>query len=315
MPTIQAVIRHKMGSFRMGRQETRAEADAAEMESAAAERVIKRLRDLESCPTDVFIQNLKAYTASAARSAFGGLLRKSAPGRYRLAGKLKAALDRANGLAIWEKDCREIVGYAVWEGKATASPGRLQELLARPAEAVEAACQPASAKDLATADLICKVLDWLGGPVEFDRLLSALYIALPSQDLVRDQGAEDERPEPAAAGASAEHVLSERSKLEWAWPQILELSLNQRRALLLNAQDSKGDSALLLIAVTLRLSPEELAEALELSVEELCQLACRLPLEDKEIAVLLGVRVDQVIGLRKAAREKLERRKSKIDEM
>ena len=52
----------------------------------------------------------------------------------------------------------------------------------------------------------------------------------------------------------------------------------------------------------------DIARTLGMSAETLAQIWPRLPYEAAEVAVLLGVSRQQVINLRKAARERLARR-------
>jgi hypothetical protein len=53
---------------------------------------------------------------------------------------------------------------------------------------------------------------------------------------------------------------------------------------------------------------EQIAEALEFPLEEFLELWNKLPLDDATIAEFLGATRQQVINLRKCARERLERR-------
>ena len=58
----------------------------------------------------------------------------------------------------------------------------------------------------------------------------------------------------------------------------------------------------------------QVADALGWTQAELGALWERLPIEDNEIAELLGATRQQVINLRKVARERLERRMRAMDE-
>jgi hypothetical protein len=57
-------------------------------------------------------------------------------------------------------------------------------------------------------------------------------------------------------------------------------------------------------------SIRQIAAALEIAVETFAGLWKRLPLEDREIASLLGVTRQKVINMRLAARQRLARRTS-----
>jgi hypothetical protein len=102
--------------------------------------------------------------------------------------------------------------------------------------------------------------------------------------------------------------LEQRAHLEWVWTEVKALPLRQRRALLLNLCDDPGEGVAALIPVTGLASVEGVAQLLELSVEEFRAIWDDLPLDDLAIAGLLGVSRQQVINLRRAARERLNRR-------
>jgi hypothetical protein len=103
-------------------------------------------------------------------------------------------------------------------------------------------------------------------------------------------------------------VVEQRAEIGQLWAEIGQLRLGQRTALLLNlrvAGDGNGLDLLRRIGVA---TPRRIAEALEMPAEELAELWNDLPLDDHAIAQRLGVTRQQVINLRKAARERLERR-------
>ena len=103
-------------------------------------------------------------------------------------------------------------------------------------------------------------------------------------------------------------------KLSWISEPILrsygldlELPLRQRVALLLALRDSKVVDYLRLPLIQIA-SIRQIAETLSMPAEQFATLWNQLPLEDAAIAELLGVTRQQVINLRKSARERLWRR-------
>ena len=95
---------------------------------------------------------------------------------------------------------------------------------------------------------------------------------------------------------------------ERLWKEIRELPPRQAAALLLNLRDGQGRNAAILLPLTGIATLREMAAAVELPPEKLAALWGRLPLEDTALAGLLGVTRQQVINLRKSARERLARR-------
>jgi hypothetical protein len=95
------------------------------------------------------------------------------------------------------------------------------------------------------------------------------------------------------------------------WTEILDLPPRQRLALLLNARDAAGDSVLRLLIEARIVTPRELAPAIDVRESDLDPLLGRLPLPDVDIAEWLQVTRQQVINLRRAARDRLARRTSR----
>jgi hypothetical protein len=86
------------------------------------------------------------------------------------------------------------------------------------------------------------------------------------------------------------------------------LPSRQRAALLLGLDDRHGRDAITLLTNARVASLRHIAEALEIGVQELAAMSHDLPLDDATIAMKLGSTRQQVVNLRKAARERLARR-------
>ena len=79
-------------------------------------------------------------------------------------------------------------------------------------------------------------------------------------------------------------------------------------ALLLNLKDATGRGCIGLFPASGIASIRHLAAAVEIGAEEFAALWNDLPLDDARIAQLLDLTRQQVINLRKSARERLTRR-------
>lgn len=114
--------------------------------------------------------------------------------------------------------------------------------------------------------------------------------------------------ERADETASVESSLVYRSALLEVWREIELLPPRQRVALLLGLRDENG-SAIASLLILLRIATfDQLAAAVELSREELAAIWDQLPLPDQAIAEQLDLTRQQVINLRKSARDRLGRR-------
>jgi RNA polymerase sigma factor (sigma-70 family) len=112
-------------------------------------------------------------------------------------------------------------------------------------------------------------------------------------------------PDPGPGAAVA---LARQDALRALWVEIQALPPRQSAALLLNLRDRQGRDAVALLPLTGTASLREIARALGMAPEVFAGLWNQLPLDDRAIAGLLGVTRQQVINLRKSARERLARR-------
>ena len=107
--------------------------------------------------------------------------------------------------------------------------------------------------------------------------------------------------------ADVEKEVHNRHLIKLLWQKIMELSLRQRIALLLNCRDSHGRESLSLLLVTGIVSIEQLALALDTSTMEFLELLHLLPLDDAAIGRRLGESQRDIINLRLTARRRLTR--------
>jgi hypothetical protein len=166
-------------------------------------------------------------------------------------------------------------------------------------------------------EVIRSFLAWRGRAIPLDELVGIVAELQGVRDPQRVQWQGEEGEE--GAGASVCELLPDRAVdiasaveqrfcLEKLWKEICELPPRQRVALLLNLRDAQAGDALILFTLTGIASLRRIAEVIDMPHEELAALWNKLPLEDVAIAALLGITRQQVINLRKSARDRLARR-------
>jgi hypothetical protein len=160
------------------------------------------------------------------------------------------------------------------------------------------------------AETVAGIFNFLGGPVEFDELVSGLAAIQGISDQPIESLADDEDAtfEPVASEPNQAWRIEKRIFLQRLWEELQQLPVNQRAALLLNLRDATGFSCITLFPATGIATIRQLAEALEISAESFAEVWNDLPLEDARIAELLGLTRQQVINARKSGRERLARR-------
>ena len=324
MPIIRRVLARKFGPA------TGEQADAEETISAARERLIERLLELHAdqpsfglppAPAEGSapaagppIRDFAAYTAAVAYSEWSRHLSRRYPQRAILANSLRHLLDdrrAVHGLALWPgADGERLCGLAPWKGAppapAAPEPARCLHLLAAdpPAAAREALPPGTDPCTCHLPDLLAALFRWTGAPVEWHDLLAAVTRLRDAEGPAEVSGEHAElsaalSPDPTPGPHNA---LRWREYLAWLWRSVGALSLRQRRAFLLHSHvvfdwEAAGTASL-----------RELAALVELPAERLAELWGRLPLDDHSIAALLPATRQQVINLRRVARDTLGRR-------
>ena len=263
-------------------------------------RLLQKLRRLPD-PDETPIGNFADFVASMVFHGIDDLLRRRYPQRALLKNRLRYLVTHDRRFALWSSGRELVCGPAAARdsaplrgrpslGRANATAIMLDDK--RPAEAVAAIF--AAVRGALTLDDLTTLLS------ELWQITSAREVSVdPDATLSRRA---DHRPQPDAAAES-------RQSLRLLWSEVAELRVTQRQALLLNLRDGHGRSALPLIVFTGTANTDDVANVLGMEPRELQALWNDLPLEDLRIAELLGITRQQVINLRKSARERLERRR------
>jgi len=139
----------------------------------------------------------------------------------------------------------------------------------------------------------------IDGPVLFQALVTAFVGDL--QRAIVDTEEISAGHEIASGDADAAGVARR------FWREIEALPERQRIALLLHMRDERGDTGLLQFLAS-GIGADALAHAIGWARAELQLRWPDLPFDDNTIAALIGVTRQQVINLRKCARERLRRR-------
>ncbi|HEV8238858.1 MAG TPA: hypothetical protein VGS57_05785 [Thermoanaerobaculia bacterium] len=268
-------------------------ADIADLAADVELRVLRRLRRAAAGPRADPHADLEGYVHATVHFALDDHRRRRHPLHALLGQRVRYVLTHTRGLAVWNHN-PTICGLEEWIGGAPvpiAAPERMPMNATAGVRPLRAAVE--------------QVLRRSAGPVKLHALVDALAEAgdltrqpfVAAAALVSRAGADD----PLAR-------LEERDHLRESWQEIVALPLRQRRALLLQLHLDDGDSVTRLLPTLGIVGLAQVAAALEMPLAELRALWNELPLEDQRIAGMLGVTRQQVINLRKCARERLARR-------
>ncbi len=302
-PVIARVLRGKAGrSDDVGRD------SIADLTSAAREELISRLLDFRSDPASTEIRNFRGYVAAVAYNVWAEHLRREKPGRAMLLNRVRYLLEnrtRQRGFALWDGPAGER-WCGLQDMRNAALPlvttPKLQLLCVDPSAVARDAFSGRDWRRMDMAELLAQLFRWLDAPVELRHLLDALAELLEisdervSIDAQSRPLAEAEFVDPAASAVDA---LKWMEYLRWLWAELAHLSMSQRTAFLLHSHvtrefDHRGVASL-----------RQLAASLGLSAEEFATIWNELPQDDFKIAERLQLQRQQVINLRRVARDRL----------
>ncbi len=331
-PIITKIVNYKLS--RGGRKAARDDSlsDTEDVRSEVMLQLVQRLQNFRADYAERPIASFNSYVAVTTYNACDRYVSRKYPQRRRLKNGLRYLLTHQEGFALWQDEQHNwLCGLSRWQENArafeaggngeTSETGagmhRLQLLRDDPrALSRDEVAQTSWSDPKRPYELLSAIFNWTGIPVELDLLTSACaeWWNVTDETISIDAGQEVEGYEAAASVQLADQrpavsiETERRIYLKRLWEEIAELPPRQRAALLLNLRDEGGRGIVDLWIITGVTTPETVAEVLGLGLEEFAGLWAELPLDDNRIAALLGLTRQQVINLRKSARERLARR-------
>ena len=298
-PVIARVLRTKTS----GREE-----DLADLTSATREELIARLMAPRDGGEAAEIRNFRGYVATVAYNVWAQHLRTEKPARAMLLNRLRYLLENRTtqrGFALWDGPAGERwcgLRHTQTAAPALATTPKLQLLAVDPFAAARDAFNARDWRRLDLAELLAGLFRWLESPIELRHLLDAVEELLEISDEKISIDAEPvtaSRVEFVDPAASAVDSAKWSEYLRWLWAELGQLSMPQRTAFLLHSDvtrefDLRGVASLRQIAI-----------ALGFSAEDFAAIWNELPQNDVTIAERLHLQRQQVINLRRVARDRL----------
>jgi hypothetical protein len=303
-PVARPILTHKLQFYtRQGTLQFK-HPDVEEVYQDVHTRLLRRLRGLKADPVGKPINNLYSYVAALTRTTCDEYLRHKYPQRRYLKDKLRYQLTTRAEFALWETaDGTWLAGLADRAGQTILELPDRDALVAR-LGALDAHAQ-------STQELLHAIFRAAAQPLELE-YLTALVASLwgiedrPHESL--DESGSALAEQLACPQADPAAALESRQLLDRLWTEICQLPRRQRVALLCNLRSQQGINVISLLPATGVASVEQIAAALEIPLPEFEQLWATLPLDDLRLAQYLGATRQQVINLRRSARDRLARR-------
>src|SRR5215467_481895 len=313
---IRGTIAGKLGVHCHASRQSHASDDYDDVYADTLLRLIHRLHSLREVREELPIRNFSSYLAAIARNSCEEFLRRKYPQRHRLKKRLRYVLTHSAGLSLWrESDGEWICGQVSWRPSLDSShtaAGGTRFLTGISDEAASSKrrgeLQIPGGGASGTAELrrvLDSIFKTVNKPIGLDDLVGMVGEALGIGDSQHMAAVETAIADPRV-DATSELILSNR--VTALWDEICRLPLRQRIALLFNLKDARGRSAIGLFPLLNVASMEKIASALEMQTGELTSIWNQLPMEDITISQRLGITRQQVINLRKSARQRLANR-------
>lgn len=293
--------------------------DEEDIGSEVVLQLLARLRELRASRAQSPIENFRGYVAATTYNVYHKYVRMKYPTRWRVKNRIRYLLNHGHNFVLWKGEGGEEFrcGLAEWRRPKEGEAPRPADQPPPVDEFVQSLAAGKSPSQMNLGELIQAFLAWHGRPIELDELVGIVVELQGIREPLRVQSQFEEGEE--GAGVSVCELLPDpsvdiastverRLYLEVLWKEICQLPQRQRVALLLNLRDAQTRDALILFTLTGITSLRRIAEVIEMPAEQLAPLWNNLPLEDAAIGTLLGITRQQVINLRKSARERLARR-------
>jgi len=283
--------------------------DLEDVHSEVVLRLLTRLQDFLGNPEERGIGDFCKYVAVVTHNACNDYFRERFPERSRLKNRLRYLLKHHDAFTLWESEDQEwLCGLVQWRGKSPVRTEKFQQLQNNPSSLELAE----SLKGNLTT-FVKEIFVYLEHPLQLDDLvsISATLLGIHEKLTQNDPGQIERLPD---SRKEMESVEDHEAYLKQLWEEIQKLPVRQRKALLLNLRDAAGLNLIPLFPQTGIAGIREIASVLEMSDIDFATLWIELPMEDTKIAMILSLTRQQVINLRKSARERLARRMKSFEQ-
>ena len=311
-PIIKKILRSKLRVSLNGRG-TQQNQDALEIAGDLRASIISTLRTLRQNPNQTAIASFSDFVAIKTYSACADYFREKHPQRWRLKSLLRRRLRQNPRFALWQAEDKR--WYAGFSGRPETG------VVAEEPAASEAVTYPTDGKlsdaQIRSDQFLCVLFERSGRPVVFDEVVKiaaeTCHIHDSPTESIDTGGSERDYPFTSSE-PRVDLALEQRLFFEQVWLEVCQLPVLQRAALLLNLRDSRDGGVISFLPFLGVASKAELARLLAMPYADFQKVWNELPLDDLRIAQMFGITRQQVINLRKTARERLARKMRKLEE-
>jgi hypothetical protein len=315
-PIIKKILRRKL-RVSLNERGTQQNQDALEIAGDLRATIVSTLRTLRQDPNHTAIASFPDFVAIKTYSACADYFREKHPQRWRLKSLLRRRLRQNPRFALWQaEDKRWYAGFNGRQDTGTEAKGPFALNSVSPADLMEPADVKLSDAQLKSDEFLNTLFERSVGPIGFDEVVKIAAETWhihdsPVESL--DTGSTESDHQFTSSDPRVDLALEQRLFFEEVWREVCQLPVLQRAALLLNLRDSRDGGVISFLPFLGVASKHELARLLEMPYEDFEKVWNELPLDDSRIAQMFGITRQQVINLRKTARERLVRKMRSLD--
>jgi hypothetical protein len=311
-PIIKKILRSKLRVSLNGRG-TQQNQDALEIAGDLRASIISTLRALRQNPNKAAIASFSDFVAIKTYSACADYFREQHPQRWRLKTLLRRRLRQNPRFALWQaEDKRWYASFS--RGQETGSEAKEPDAAEPVTHSNYGKLSDAQIK---SDEFLSVLFERSGRPIGFDEVVriaaETWHIHDPPTESI-DTGSSERDEQFTSSEPRVDLALEQRLFFEQVWREVCQLPVLQRAALLLNLRDSRDGGVISFLPFLGVATKEELARLLEMPYADFQRVWNELPLDDSRIAQMFGITRQQVINLRKTARERLARKMRKLEE-
>ena len=143
------------------------------------------------------------------------------------------------------------------------------------------------------SQIVAELFDWIGGPIEVDRLVRMVGYLLKIKDdrieSLTEQAEARWNANLSVNTESGESHVEAKELLAWLWRGVTQLPAEQRDAFAFRFEDPAGQGFFEVLVAAGIVNWGELAQGMGRSVEEVARLSMRMPMDGATAADELGV--------------------------
>jgi hypothetical protein len=209
-------------------------------------------------------------------------------------------------------------GFSFWQevGSTSKATAWLQRFYKNPRAVIETLAQGTDIQIAELDDLLAMIFNHVNEPIGMDDLVSVVAEIKGVKDLPVisfDSNEEALTQTLSDSKIRIDTILEMREPLKTIWEALCQLPRDEFKVYILYARTAGGEDLITLFLATRIVTASQVAERLELSMEQFQDLLRnRLPLDNESIAQEMGIKVERVYKLRCQAGKRLKKYLSQI---